>query len=80
MQSERIFCISNGRGCDCSGDRAVYMYSISSNYTLKDLYITLYGKFTSFLRVKEKTGGMYSVSKANGQKRLYDNFHKDSGQ
>lgn len=47
---------------------------------LKDLYISLYGKFTSFLRVKEKTGGMYSVSKANGQKRLYDNFHKDSGQ
>ena len=37
---------------------------------LKDLYISLYVKFTSILRLKEKTGGMFSVSKANRQKRL----------
>ena len=37
---------------------------------LKDLYISLYVKFTSILKLKGKIGGMFSVSKANGQKIL----------
>ena len=34
------------------------------------MYISLYVKFTSILKLKGKIGGMFSVSKANGQKIL----------
>ena len=43
----------------------------------KELYISLYVKFTSIIRVK-KSAGVYSVSKVNGQKILIIKISKNT--